>query len=147
MADLIVPTEAIYGTEHRRKTRSIPCENHIWRWFQQATVNGTVAPGRPPQRRPNAEARAREYLTDAEVQKLIAFGGAPKSFTLAAAVYRTTGRRSRRRAFITGSSRSRCPRTRSGGVSAIQLLRDTSLYFGLLKTLRQRIDVVPMFSM
>jgi integrase len=36
-----------------------------------ATVNGTVAPRRPPQRRPNAEARAREYLTDAEVQKLM----------------------------------------------------------------------------
>jgi integrase len=36
-----------------------------------ATVKGTVAPRRPPQRRPNAEARAREYLTDAEVQKLM----------------------------------------------------------------------------
>jgi integrase len=35
------------------------------------TVNGTAAPRRPPQRRPNAEARAREYLTDAEVQKLM----------------------------------------------------------------------------
>jgi len=35
-----------------------------------ATVNGTVATPRPPQRRPNAQARAREYLTDAEVQKL-----------------------------------------------------------------------------
>jgi type 1 fimbriae regulatory protein FimB/type 1 fimbriae regulatory protein FimE len=36
-----------------------------------ATVNGTVRPHQPPRRRPNAQARAREYLTDAEVQKLM----------------------------------------------------------------------------
>ena len=35
-----------------------------------ATVNGTVA-RRPPRRRRNAEVRAREYLTDAEVSRLI----------------------------------------------------------------------------
>ena len=40
-----------------------------------ATVNGTVA-HRPPRRRPNAEVRAREYLTDAEVNRLIAAAGA-----------------------------------------------------------------------
>ena len=36
------------------------------------TVNGTVAdrPG-PPRRRRNAEVRAREYLTDAEIARLI----------------------------------------------------------------------------
>ena len=39
-----------------------------------ATVNGTVA-HRPPRRRPNAEVRAREYLTDAEVNRLIAAAG------------------------------------------------------------------------
>ena len=36
-----------------------------------ATVNGTVVPRRPPFRRPNADTQAREYLTDAEVQKLM----------------------------------------------------------------------------
>src|SRR6185437_4060368 len=36
-----------------------------------ATVIGTVQTHRPPRRRPNAEARAREYLTNAEVQKLM----------------------------------------------------------------------------
>lgn len=40
-----------------------------------ATVNGTVA-HRPPRRRPNAEVRAREYLTDAEVNRLIVAAGA-----------------------------------------------------------------------
>ena len=41
-----------------------------------ATVIGTVeARRRPPQRRPNAEARAREYLTDAEVQRLMKAAG------------------------------------------------------------------------
>ena len=40
-----------------------------------ATVIGTVAPHRPPQRRPNAATRAREYLTDAEVQKLMKAAG------------------------------------------------------------------------
>ena len=40
-----------------------------------ATVNGTVA-HRPPRRRPNAEVRAREYLTDAEVDRLIVAAGA-----------------------------------------------------------------------
>ena len=39
-----------------------------------ATVNGTVA-RRPPRRRPNAEVRAREYLTDGEVARLIAAAG------------------------------------------------------------------------
>ena len=39
------------------------------------TVNGTVA-HRPPRRRPNAEVRAREYLTDAEVNRLIVAAGA-----------------------------------------------------------------------
>jgi integrase len=40
-----------------------------------ATVNGTVEPHRPPRRRPNADTRAREYLTDAEVQKLMNAAG------------------------------------------------------------------------
>jgi type 1 fimbriae regulatory protein FimB/type 1 fimbriae regulatory protein FimE len=35
------------------------------------SVNGTVEP-RPPRRRSNAEVRAREYLTDAEIERLIA---------------------------------------------------------------------------
>jgi hypothetical protein len=38
------------------------------------TVNGTVA-RRPPRRRRNAEVRAREYLTDGEVARLIAAAG------------------------------------------------------------------------
>ena len=37
-----------------------------------STVNGTVA---PPRRRRNAEVRAREYLTEAEVNRLIATAG------------------------------------------------------------------------
>ena len=40
-----------------------------------AIVNGTVQPRRPPQRRPNADARTREYLTDTEVQKLMKAAG------------------------------------------------------------------------
>jgi integrase len=42
---------------------------------EPATINGTVQPGRPPRRRPNADTRAREYLTDAEVQKLMKAAG------------------------------------------------------------------------
>src|SRR5262245_26739261 len=38
------------------------------------TVNGTVA-RQPPPRRRNSEVRAREYLTDAEVDRLIAAAG------------------------------------------------------------------------
>jgi integrase len=37
-----------------------------------AIVNGTVDRPRPPRRRRNVEVRAREYLTDAEVNRLIA---------------------------------------------------------------------------
>ncbi len=40
-----------------------------------ATVNGTVERHRPPRRRRNADARAREYLTDTEVQKLMKAAG------------------------------------------------------------------------
>ena len=40
-----------------------------------ATKNGTVAKRRPPKRRPNAEVRAREYLTNAEVEQLIKAAG------------------------------------------------------------------------
>jgi hypothetical protein len=39
------------------------------------TVNGTVQPRRPPKHRPNADTRAREYLTNAEVQKLMKAAG------------------------------------------------------------------------
>jgi integrase len=38
-------------------------------------VYGTDDPRRPPQRRRNAEVRGREYLTQAEVEKLIAAAG------------------------------------------------------------------------
>jgi type 1 fimbriae regulatory protein FimB/type 1 fimbriae regulatory protein FimE len=41
-----------------------------------STVNGSVARKRPPQRRRNSELRAREYLTDAEVERLIGAAGA-----------------------------------------------------------------------
>ena len=40
-----------------------------------ATENGTVAKRRPPKRRRNAEVRAREYLTNAEVEQLIKAAG------------------------------------------------------------------------
>src|SRR5262245_25289091 len=39
------------------------------------TVNGTVVRRKPPRRRRNAETRSREYLTDAEVARLIAAAG------------------------------------------------------------------------
>jgi integrase len=39
------------------------------------TVYGTVDANHPPKRRRNAEVRSREYLTDAEVNKLIAAAG------------------------------------------------------------------------
>jgi integrase len=40
-----------------------------------STVYGTVDPKGPPKKRPNAEVRSREYLTDAEVNRLIAAAG------------------------------------------------------------------------
>jgi type 1 fimbriae regulatory protein FimB/type 1 fimbriae regulatory protein FimE len=40
-----------------------------------STVYGTVDPKGPPKRRRNSEVRAREYLTDAEVNRLIAAAG------------------------------------------------------------------------
>ncbi|MFY9769411.1 MAG: tyrosine-type recombinase/integrase [Xanthobacteraceae bacterium] len=39
------------------------------------TDNGTIEPNRPPIRRPNRETRSREYLTQAEVEKLIEAAG------------------------------------------------------------------------
>ena len=42
---------------------------------EPAAINGTVQPGQPPRRRPNADTRSREYLTDAEVQKLMKAAG------------------------------------------------------------------------
>jgi integrase len=44
-----------------------------------APVYGTVDPRRPPQRRRNAEVRAREYLTGEEVDRLIAAAGDNRS--------------------------------------------------------------------
>ena len=40
-----------------------------------STVIGTVEVGKPPKRRPNAEVRSREYLTEAEVERLIEAAG------------------------------------------------------------------------
>jgi integrase len=40
-----------------------------------STVYGTVDPKGPPKRRRNAEVRSREYLTDAEINRLIAAAG------------------------------------------------------------------------
>jgi type 1 fimbriae regulatory protein FimB/type 1 fimbriae regulatory protein FimE len=40
-----------------------------------ATVYGTVEAGKPPKRRPNAEVRSREYLTQTEVERLIEAAG------------------------------------------------------------------------
>ena len=40
-----------------------------------ATVIGTVSKAGPPKRRRNAEVRAREYLTDAEINRLISAAG------------------------------------------------------------------------
>jgi type 1 fimbriae regulatory protein FimB/type 1 fimbriae regulatory protein FimE len=40
-----------------------------------STVFGPVVRGQPPKRRPNAESRAREYLTGEEVERLIAAAG------------------------------------------------------------------------
>jgi type 1 fimbriae regulatory protein FimB/type 1 fimbriae regulatory protein FimE len=39
------------------------------------TVYGTVDVGKPPKRRPNAEVRSREYLTQTEVERLIEAAG------------------------------------------------------------------------
>jgi type 1 fimbriae regulatory protein FimB/type 1 fimbriae regulatory protein FimE len=38
-------------------------------------INGTIETHRPPRRRANADMRAREYLTDAEVQRLMKAAG------------------------------------------------------------------------
>src|SRR5262249_55790058 len=40
-----------------------------------SAVNGVVAGNGPPRHRPNIESRAREYLTEAEVERLIAAAG------------------------------------------------------------------------
>ena len=56
------------------------------------TVIGTVLPNQPPRRRANAETRAREYLTDAEVQKLMKAAGnnrnGPRDATMVLLAYR-----------------------------------------------------------
>jgi integrase len=44
-----------------------------------ATVIGIVEPSRPPKRARNAEVRAREYLTSAEVDRLIKAAGANRN--------------------------------------------------------------------
>jgi type 1 fimbriae regulatory protein FimB/type 1 fimbriae regulatory protein FimE len=44
-----------------------------------ATVIGTVQPGTPPKRVRNAEVRAREYLTNAEVDHLLKAAGANRN--------------------------------------------------------------------
>jgi integrase len=57
-----VPTEAISGTELTENNKIA---------FGAGQVSGTVERHRPPRRRPNADTRAREYLTNTEVQKLM----------------------------------------------------------------------------
>ena len=50
----------------------MPTKSHL-ALLSPTIVNGTVA--KPPRRRHNAEVRGREYLTDAEVNRLIAAAG------------------------------------------------------------------------
>ena len=59
---------------YREKARK-PWKNRIWRWSSPTTVYGTVGKAGPPKRRRNAEVRSREYLTDAEVNRLISAAG------------------------------------------------------------------------
>ena len=58
-----------------RKRQNNPMAKPHLALVTPAIINGTVQPGRPPQRRPNADTRAREYLIDAEVQKLMKAAG------------------------------------------------------------------------
>ncbi len=70
-----VPREAIYGTEHGEKAIKSMVKPHL-ALVTSRTVYGTVdSKHRPPKRRRNADARAREYLTQAEVERLLAAAG------------------------------------------------------------------------
>ena len=60
------------------------------------TVNGTVDKAGPPKRRRNAEVRSREYLTEAEVNRLISAAGENRNghrdATMILVAYRAGGR-------------------------------------------------------
>src|SRR5271163_4168588 len=61
-----VPKICIVGTVDRLRGRVHMAKSHL-RLVRPRTVNGTV----PPRRRKNAELRTREYLTEAEVERLM----------------------------------------------------------------------------
>jgi integrase len=64
----------IYGTVIRENGLKSMKKPHL-ALVGPSTVYGTVDASHPPKRRRNAEVRSREYLTDAEVNKLIAAAG------------------------------------------------------------------------
>ena len=63
-----------YGTVAGKRPEK-PWQNRIWRWWRRPPLYGTVDKAGPPKRRRNAEVRSREYLTDAEVNRLISAAG------------------------------------------------------------------------
>ena len=62
----------------REKGRKPMAKSHL-ALVAPATVIGTVQPGYPPKRARNAEVRTREYLTNAEVNRLIKAAGANRN--------------------------------------------------------------------
>lgn len=66
--------EAIYGTDYKGKGLKPVKKPHL-ALVAPRTVYGTDEAARPPRRLRNAEVRAREYLTNAEVERLLAAAG------------------------------------------------------------------------
>jgi type 1 fimbriae regulatory protein FimB/type 1 fimbriae regulatory protein FimE len=64
--------------QSRRKGLETLVKSHL-ALVAPITVYGTVDKAGPPKRRRNAEVRAREYLTDAEVNRLISAAGANRN--------------------------------------------------------------------
>jgi integrase len=73
------PKRAYFWDRLRKKARKPMAKSHL-ALVTPATVIGTVEPRRrPPKRVHNAEVRAREYLTNAEVDRLIKAAGANRN--------------------------------------------------------------------
>ena len=71
---LTVRRRIIYGTIRREKGRKSISKSHLA--GRTTSVIGTVTPSRgPPKRVRNAEVRACEYLTNAEVDRLVKAAG------------------------------------------------------------------------
>jgi hypothetical protein len=64
------PNRAVFGAEHEGKAHKSMVKSNL-RLVTPGTDFGAVPAAKPPRKRPNAEVRSREYLTEAEVERLI----------------------------------------------------------------------------